>query len=137
MNYLVDTNVISEIRKGDQGNQQVMSWWNSVKSPQIYLSVLTLGEIREGILKIQDRDGNQARRLEKWLTGLRHFFSSRLVPVDEKSAMIWAEVRRYRSLPLIDSLMAASAISREMTFVTRNTKDIEDCGVRFLNPFEA
>lgn len=137
MNYLLDTNVISEIRKGAQGHAQVMSWWKSTKASQVYLSVLSLGEIREGILKIKHKDGNRARRLEVWLSGLRRFYSSRLVPVDESVALVWADVRRHRSLPLIDSLMAASAISRDMIFVTRNTRDVEDCGVRFLNPFEA
>jgi toxin FitB len=136
LNYLLDTNVVSEIRKGAQGHAQVMSWWKSTKAPQVYLSVLSLGEIREGILKIKHKDGNRARRLEIWLAGLRHFFSNRLVPVDESVAMMWADVRRHRSLPLIDSLMAASAISRDMTFVTRNTRDVEHCGVRCLNPFE-
>jgi toxin FitB len=137
LNYLLDTNVVSEIRKGAQGHVQVMSWWKSTKASQVYLSVLTLGEIREGILRIKDKDSNRARHLGVWLTGLSRFFSSRLVPVDEAVAMRWADVRQHRSLPLIDSLMAASAISRDMTFVTRNTKDIEDCGVRYLNPFKA
>lgn len=137
MNYLLDTNVISEIRKGSRGHSQVMSWWKSVKASQVYLSVLSLGEIQEGILRIQHKDGNRARRLEIWLMGLRRLFLTRLVPVDESVALIWADVRRHRTLPLIDSLMAASAISRDMVFVTRNTKDVEHCGVRCLNPFEA
>lgn len=136
MNYLVDTNVISEVRKGNRGNSRVISWWNSIQTSQIYLSVLTLGELQRGVLALRQKNKTQAQHLENWIVGLNRNFASRLVSIDKDAAMIWARISGLRTFPLIDSLMAASAISRKMTFVTRNTGDIKDCGVLYLNPFE-
>jgi len=134
--YLVDTNVISEIRKGTRGNRQVLNWWNSIHESQVFLSVLTVGEIHRGIVGIGRKDLHQAHHLEAWLDGLIQVFSNRLIPVDQRAALVWAEICIGRTLPMIDSLMAATAISMNLTFVTRNTKDIQDCGVRYINPFE-
>jgi predicted nucleic acid-binding protein len=135
--YLVDTNVISEIRKGQRGQANALNWWASVRSSDIYLSVLSLGEIRFGILSLQKRDAKQARFLEAWLQGLGRIFAGRLLPIDENSAMIWAEIRKHRTVPMIDGLMAATAISGNLVFVTRNTRDIQDVGVQYFNPFES
>lgn len=137
MKYLVDTNVISEVRKGTKGDANAAEWWASVGPSDLYLSVLSLGEIQFGILSLRKRDAKQARFLEAWLAGLCRFFAGRLVPVDERSAMTWAAIQTHRTLPMIDGLMAASAISRNMVFVTRNTRDIHDVGVKYLNPFKA
>ena len=136
MKYLVDTNVISEIRKGERGHRQVLNWWSSIHRSQIFLSVLTVGEIHRGILGLRGKDLHQASHLEAWLEGLIQVFGSRLIPVDQRTALVWAEIRTGRTLPMIDSLMAATAISMNLTFATRNTKDIRDCGVRYINPFE-
>ena len=134
--YLVDTNVISEIRKGARGHRQVLNWWNSIHPSQIFLSVLAIGEIHRGIVGIRGKDLHQANHLEAWLDGLIQVFGNRLIPVDQRTALVWAEICTGRTLPIIDSLMAATAISKNLTFVSRNTKDIQDCGVRYLNPFE-
>lgn len=136
MKYLVDTNVISEIRKRDRAHPSVKAWWNSVSPSAVFISVLTLGEIRRGIRVIEARDSKQAAFLTVWLEGLSRFFAARLVPVDERAALVWADISAKRSLPMIDSLIAACAASRDMTFITRNTKDIADSGVRYFNPFE-
>jgi len=136
LKYLVDTNVISEIRKGARAHAEVVSWWNSVENAQLHLSVLSLGEIRQGVLSIMKKDSGQARNLGRWLTGLPRFFSQRLVPIDEHAALIWGEINCDRTLPTIDSLLAASALSRNMVLVTRNTRDIDSTGVKFLNPFK-
>jgi predicted nucleic acid-binding protein len=134
--YLVDTNVISEIRKGARGHRQVLNWWNSIHRSQLFLSVLAIGEIHQGIVGIRSKDLHQAIHLEAWLDGLIQVFGNRLIPVDQRTALVWAEICIDRTLPIIDSLMAATAISMNMTFVSRNTKDIKDCGVRYINPFE-
>jgi predicted nucleic acid-binding protein len=134
--YLVDTNVISEIRKGTRGHSQVINWWNSIHRSQVFLSVLTIGEIHRGIVGIRRKDSHQANHLEAWLDGLIQVFGNRLIPIDQRTALVWAEICIGRTLPVIDSLMAATAISMNLTFVSRNTKDIQDCGVRYINPFE-
>jgi predicted nucleic acid-binding protein len=135
--YLVDTNVISEIRKGTRGHKQVLNWWSSIHRSQVFLSVLAVGEIHRGIVAIRRKDLHQANHLEAWLNGLVRVFGNRLVPVDHRTALVWAEICIGRTLPMIDSLMAATAISMNLTFATRNTKDIRDTGVRYINPFEA
>ena len=78
---------------------------------------------------------HQASHLEAWLEGLIQVFGNRLIPIDQRTALVWAEICIGRTLPMIDSLMAATAISMNLTFATRNTKDIRDCGVRYINPF--
>lgn len=137
MKYLVDTNVISEIRKGESAHPNVRAWWDSVSPSAVFISVLTLGEIRRGIRGLEARDKKRAAFLMIWLEGLSRFFASRLLPIDERAALAWAEISAKRSVPLIDSLIAACAASRDMTLITRNTKDIADSGVRYLNPFES
>lgn len=137
MKYLLDTNIISEVRKGERGNGHVMEWWESSSVNSLFLSVLTLAEIQQGIFKIQRRNMGQANHLKSWLWGLNRIFANRLVSIDQKVAMLWADIRNERTLPMVDSLLAASALAHDMTFVTRNTKDIRDCGVKYLNPFES
>lgn len=137
MKYLLDTNIISEVGKGQRGDAHVMAWWESSSDNSLFLSVLTLAEIQQGIFKIQRRNRSQASHLKSWLRGLNRIFANRLVSIDQKVAMLWAEIRNERTLPMVDSLLAASALAHDMTFVTRNTKDIHDCGVKFLNPFKS
>lgn len=137
MNYLVDTNVISEVRKSTGANAQVMAWWGSVHTSSIYLHVLTIGEIHRGILQLYKTDMKQARILGAWLDGLIRLFSNRLVTIDLDSAIIWAEIQLSRTLPHVDSLIAASAIRHDMTLVTRNARDVRRTGVSCLNPFES
>ncbi len=136
MKFLVDTNVISEIRKGQRGHAKVMAWWDSIPVSELFISVLTLGEIHLGILKIKRRDMTQAENLRVWLEGLRRIFASRLVAVGPRVAMTWAEIQTARTFPLIDSLIAATAIANNFTLVTRTTKDMSDLGVKLLNPFK-
>lgn len=137
VNYLVDTNVVSEARKSKRADKMVLAWWESVQTSRMYLHVLTIGEIHRGIVLLRDTDPNQARFLGIWLKGLSRYFRKRLVTVDVQAAMIWAEIQSKRTIPHVDALIAASAIRHDLTLVTRNVKDIEDTGVKFLNPFEA
>jgi predicted nucleic acid-binding protein len=134
--YLVDTNIVSEIRKSGRANAMVSRWWSSVETSKVYLSVFTIGELYRGILKLKSKDPNQAKFLGNWLRGLCSLFENRILELDLPSAMIWAEIQKDRTFPHVDSLLAATAIRHDMILVTRNTRDIEDTGVRYHNPFE-
>jgi predicted nucleic acid-binding protein len=102
----------------------------------LYLSVLTIGEIRRGVERLRRRDLVQAARVEFWLTGLHVNFRNRIVGVDATTAEEWGRMSVPDPLPVVDGLLAASAIVRDWTFVTRNVRDVIRSGVRLLNPFE-
>lgn len=112
-----------------------MRWWESIRENELFLSVLVLGEIRRGIEKIRPTQRNKAEMLENWLNFLTSTFSGKLLPIDLETANVWGSIGIDRTLPLIDSLLAATAVANNLTLVTRNTADMEHCGVRLLNPF--
>ncbi len=135
MSYLIDTNVLSELRRKapDRG---VVEWFSKRSSATLHLSVLTFGEIRKGIEGITD----ERRRLTliDWLeTELPLFFSGRILSIDEAVADRWGRVvaGAGRSLPAIDSLLAATALEHDLVLVTRNVKDFADLPVEIFNPW--
>jgi toxin FitB len=134
--YLLDTNVISEARK-PRGDERVKRWISSVPVEDLYLSVLTLGEVRRGIGLLERRDPAQAEVYKAWLTTVLRDYVDRIVPVDAEAAEEWGSINARDPVPVVDGLMAATAKVRNMTFVTRNTSDVARTGVRLLNPFEA
>ena len=136
MNYLIDTNIISEVRKGDRCNPNVAAWYASIDDTDIYLSVLILGEIRKGIERARPNDPAQARALEKWLGTVRDSFADRVLPVDQLVADEWGRMSAMRSVPSVDTLLAATAKVHRMTLATRNLSDVADLGADVLNPFE-
>jgi predicted nucleic acid-binding protein len=133
--YLIDTNVISEARKKlpDPG---VSAFFESVRSAEMYLSALTIGEIRIGIERLRRKDADQAHALDQWLTGLLTTYADRIVGVDARIAQEWGRINVPDPLPVIDGLLAATARCHGWTLVTRNTADLVRCGVALLNPFE-
>ena len=135
MSYLLDVNVLSELRKREP-NSHVLAWFDHVPADDLYLSVLTIGEIRLGIERLRRRDTVQAARLDWWLTGLQIGYRDRLVDIDLGVAQEWGRISAPDPLPVVDGLLAASAIARDWTLVTRNVRDLNRCGVRLLNPFE-
>ena len=135
MNYLIDTNVISEIRKGARGNPNVERWYSGAVSNSLYLSVLVLGEIRKGVEKVRSRDPAQARALEQRLDQINEEFSDRILPIDLPVVDEWGRMNAIRPLSVIDSLLAATAKVHAMTLVTRKVLDMANVGVRVLNPF--
>jgi predicted nucleic acid-binding protein len=137
VSYLLDTNVFSEIRRGRNGDPHFKAWWSSRSPQEVYLSVLVLGEVRRGIQKIRHRDPVRAEHFERWLRSGSRLFSGRILIVDARVTDTWGRITSKRSLPVIDSLLAATALSYDMTLVTRNTRDVRDTGVRFLDPFAA
>ena len=135
MSHLVDTNVVSELRKGSRGDPGVASWFARTPSEEIYLSVLTIGELRKGIEKKRGRDPAASRFLEDWLTKVLDSYADRILAVDQAVAEQWGRDNFGDPLPVLDSLLAATAKVHGLTFVTRNTKDVERTGVALLNPF--
>ena len=137
MSYLVDTNVISELRKGQRCNPGVASWFEEVSSEDLFLSALTLGEIRKGIENVRRRDEAAAKALDSWFRKLEGSYSSHILPVDQTVAERWGFFNVPDPLPVIDSLLAATASVHGLTLVTRNLKHVERTGVDCLNPFSA
>ena len=135
MGYLVDTNVLSELRKQQRCDPQVTAWLASVSPDELFVSVLSLGEIRRGIELIRKRDPASARALEKWLTGLETHYSDRILPVSAAVADWWGRLSPDQPLPVSDGLLAATGIEHKLTIVTRNTDDFLRSGVNTLNPF--
>ena len=134
MRYLLDTNVLSEVRR-PRGDVGVKRWISSVPTEDLYLSVLTLGEVRRGIGLLGRRDPAQAEVYEAWLVTVLRDYADRVLPVDAEAAEEWGRLSVTDPVPVVDGLMAATAKVRNMTFVTRNTVDVERTGVRLLNPF--
>jgi toxin FitB len=135
LNYLVDTNIISEVRKGAQCDSNVAAWYASIGDKDIYLSVLVLGEIRKGIERARPGNPAQARALESWLMAVARSFGERILPIDHAVADEWGRMGAKRSVSTIDALLAATAKVHRMTLATRNVSDVADLGAKFINPF--
>jgi predicted nucleic acid-binding protein len=133
--YLLDTNVISEIRKA-QGNAKVKRWFEETAADNLYLSVLTVGEIRNGIERLRHRDPAQARAFDTWLEALHRDFAERLLPITAEIADEWGRLGVPDPIPTVDGLLAATARLGGLTLVTRNVSDVAPTGVRLLNPFD-
>jgi toxin FitB len=137
VSYLLDTNVVSEIRKGARADAAVMTWFNDVNDEDLHLSVLVLGELRQGVERLRARDAASAERLDRWLRRLAEGYAGRILSVDEPVAQLWGRLNVPDPLPAVDGLLAATALVHDLTLVTRNTKDVARSGARLLNPFEA
>lgn len=135
MRYLLDTNILSEIRKEGRGDPGLQSWFHSVDGRDLAISVLALGEIRLGVLRLEPKDPATAQHLMTWLLRVESAFRGRTLSVDAMATEIWARWNSIRSLPIIDSLQAATAVAHGMTFVTRNVRDLKEIDVDLLNPF--
>ncbi|AOJ04627.1 DNA-binding protein [Burkholderia mayonis] len=137
--YLVDTNVISEIRKQGRANKGVLGFFHAATRDDIdlYLSVVTVGELRRGVELIRHRgDEPQATRLEKWLNTVLQEFGQNILPVDEEIGQVWGRLRVPQPEHALDKLIAATALIHDLTVVTRNVDDFAGTGARVLNPFQ-
>jgi predicted nucleic acid-binding protein len=128
--------VLSELRKGSRGNENVQSWFSRVAEEELYLSVLVVGEIRRGVEVIRRRDPRHAASLEHWLRRLILDHAERLLPLDVAVAEEWGRLSAIRSASAIDTLLAATARVRGLTLATRNVRDVAWTGVDWINPFE-
>jgi predicted nucleic acid-binding protein len=137
VSLLLDTNVLSELRKGARANARVREWFAGVADDEIHLSVLVVGELRRGIERIRRRDARQAVALERWLGRVVREHAPRILAVDGRVAEEWGRLTAERPGSLVDTLMAATARVHGLVLVTRNTRDVAWTGVPHLNPFEA
>jgi toxin FitB len=136
VSYLIDTNIISEVRKGSSCDESVASWYASIDDADLYLSVLVLGEIRKGIELARRRDSVKAKALESWLTQVDAAFGDRVLPIDRTVTDEWGRMSALRPIPVIDGLLAATAKVHRMTLVTRNDANVSGVGAMVLNPFK-
>jgi predicted nucleic acid-binding protein len=137
--YLIDTDVISEARKGGNANPGVRRFFTEAKreSAHLFLTVITLGELRAGLERIRHRgDDAQAARLERWLEQVRDDYSEAILPFEEDTAEIWGRLRVPHAENPLDKQIAAIALVYDLTLVTRNLARFEPTGVRLLNPFQ-
>ena len=135
MTYLIDTNIISEVRKGERCDKRVSAWYATVADEELFLSTLVLGEIRKGIELARPRDRDKAAALERWLRNVETAFDGRVLAVDAAVCDRWGRISAIRPVPVIDGLLAATALTNRLTLVTRNDRDVAGLGATVLNPF--
>lgn len=136
MTFLVDTNVISE-RQRLRPDTAVLEWIAQAPRGSLHVSVLVIGELRRGVEQVRRRDPRQAVRLDAWLDEAVREFGDRIVPIGTNVVQIWGRLDVPDRLPVIDGLMAATALAHDWTLVTRNVAGVERTGVRLLNPFSS
>jgi predicted nucleic acid-binding protein len=133
--WLLDTNVLSELRKGPRADAGVRRWFEKAVDRDLFTSVLVAGELRRGVESIRCRDRVAAGGLAQWLESLVERFGDRLLPIDAAVAKQWGELNVPDPVPTVDGLLAATALEHELTLVTRNVRDVARTGVRLLDPF--
>lgn len=136
MSLLLDTNVVSELRKGSRANPRVRAWLEGIADEEIHLSVLVIGELRRGIELVRRRDVRQAIALERWLGRVVNDHADRILPVDHRVAEEWGRLSARRPASVVDTMMAATALVHGLILVTRNVRDVGWTGVSCVNPFE-
>ncbi|WPL16227.1 putative ribonuclease FitB [Thiorhodovibrio winogradskyi] len=136
MGYLIDTNVWSELQKGQRAHARVQHWYEGVRAEDLYLSTLVIGEVRRGIERLRRRDTHQAQRLEQRLERLKVAMAGRILPVSSAVAERWGHLGIPDPMPAIDALLAATALEHDLILVTRNLQDMRRSGARLLNPFD-
>jgi predicted nucleic acid-binding protein len=136
MSFLLDTNIISEVRKGERCDSKVSAWYASITDDDLFLSTLVLGEIRKGVELARRRDPEKAAGLERWLGQVESAFGPRVLAVDNAVADQWGRMSAVRPVPVIDGLLAATAVINGMTLVTRNDSQVAGLGAAILNPFQ-
>ncbi|WP_290649761.1 type II toxin-antitoxin system VapC family toxin [Aquisalimonas sp.] len=136
--YLIDTNVISEARKGRRANPGIRRFFDGVvrQEQSVFLSVVTVGELRRGVDLIRHRgDEEQAIVLEKWLTGILNEYGEYILDIDVEVAQVWGRLRVPGPENALDKQIAATALIHDLIVVTHNESDFDGTGVQVLNPF--
>jgi hypothetical protein len=135
LKYLLDTNVLSETRK-KKADAGVMAFLQAAEASTLYISVLTLGELRKGIAKKKREDAEAAKRLADWVDGLEYSFADRILGIDAAMARLWGDWSSERPRPVVDTLLAATAVAHGLTLVTRNIRDVQGIPVKLLDPWK-
>lgn len=135
LEYLLDTNVLSETRKR-KADAGVISFLEASESSTLYISVLTLGELRKGVAKKRREDPEMARMLAGWVDGLELSFADRILGINAAMARLWGDWSGERPRPVVDTLLAATAVVHGFTFVTRNIRDVRGIPVKLLDPWK-
>jgi predicted nucleic acid-binding protein len=136
MRFLVDTNVISELRRRDRAHPSVKAWFQTHPVDDLFLSVISLMELENGILRLPSNDRQHRQQLRSWLDGqIRPQFSERLLPIDEAVALKCATFNLAERTSLADFLIAATALVHDLVVVTRNVRHFEPTGVRIFDPW--
>jgi predicted nucleic acid-binding protein len=133
--FLLDTNVVSELRKGARADAGVRAWFDEHTTDQLWLSVLVVGELRRGVELLRRRDKRAGKRLSDWLATITTEYEDHIIPITTEVCERWALLNVPDPVPVIDGLLAATALERDLTLVTRNTVDVERTGVALVNPF--
>ena len=133
--FLLDTNVVSELRKRDRVDPHVRIWFDEHREDEFWLSVLVVAELRRGIELIRRRDEPAASILTAWLESTISAYEDRILPITLGIGRRWALLSVPDPVPVIDGLMAATALEHDLTLVTRNVDDVKRSGVAFVNPF--
>ncbi len=135
--FLLDTSVVSELRKGNRADAGVRAWFDEHSTDQLWLSVLVIGELRRGVELLRRRDKRAGKRLSDWLATITSEYGDRIIPITTEVCERWAMLDVPDPVPVIDGLLAATALERDLVLVTRNTVDVERTGVALVNPFDA
>jgi hypothetical protein len=134
--FVLDTNVVSELRKTTKGNPGVLAWAKQQKQDQLFVSVMTIMEIEAGILLMERKDRGQGAVLRGWFDNtVLPGFTNRILPVDTAVARYCAQLQVPQPKPVHDAMIAATALVHGMTVVTRNVPDFQGTGVAIMNPF--
>ena len=136
MRFLLDTVVLSELRKAERCAASVAAWYRSVPESEIFLSVIVLGEIRAGIEALRPRDPVTAGHLTVWLGSIRHDHARRILPITDQIADRWGRISPLQRLGTADGLIAATALRHGLTVATRNVQDFDRSGATIFNPWE-
>jgi toxin FitB len=132
--YLLDTNILSETRK-KRSDEHVLAFLSNAAPTALYFSCLSLGELKKGVALKMKSDPSAGKAIAGWVDGLEANFADRILGVDTASAKLWGEWSAQRPRPVVDTLLAATAVVHDLVFVTRNESDIQDLPVRVLNPW--
>ena len=135
MTWLLDTNVLSELRKGERADPGVRQWVEGLPDEELFTSVVVVGELRRGVELLRRRDEVAAVAIEQWLRRLVEGYADRVLPIELAIAERWGRLGVPDPLPVPDRLMAATALEHDLTLVTRNTRDVARTGARCLDPF--
>jgi len=137
MGFILDTNIISELRKGARCSRTVWNWYDATPMEEIFMSVLVLGEMRRGVEMKRSKDPATARAFEKWLREVELVYEQRILPITAEICDIWGRLSIRARLPAVDGLLAATALHHQLTLVTRNTRDVASTGVMIVDPWQA